>query len=332
MARFITVGAAVQDVFLSNSDAFAPVCIDPDTCFEMLEIGSKADVNSIHFATGGGATNAAVTFARQGHQASFMGVIGRDPAGQAVLDELDRENVDTSLVGYSDTHSTGYSVLLVAPHGERTILTYRGASTHYRPEQIDLADVQADWLYVTTLGGSMAILDKLFTQAKAQGMKVFFNPGKKELAQREALRGLLEDVDVLLCNKHEMRQIVEGESMEELVLHGINIVPVSIVTDGGNGVAASDGVTFVRAGIYEDRKIVDQTGAGDAFGSGFLSQWSNGKSLSESVIFASANSSSVVQHMGAKTGLLYQGAPMHAMPIHEKELAVKDGMEMAHVS
>ena len=127
--RIVTVGAAVQDVFLSNSDAFAPVCTNPDTCFSMLELGAKADVNSIFFSTGGGATNAAVTFARQGLETRFLGVIGRDPAGQAVLDALDRENIDTSLVKYSDTHNTGYSVLLVAPNGERTILTYRGAST-----------------------------------------------------------------------------------------------------------------------------------------------------------------------------------------------------------
>lgn len=321
----MTVGAAVQDVFLSNSDYFAPVCINPDTCFEMLELGSKADVNSIHFSTGGGATNAAVTFARQGHEVKFMGVVGNDPAGQAVLDDLDRENIDTSLVGYSDTHSTGYSVLLVSPNGERTILTYRGASTHYRPEQLSLEGVEADWLYVTTLAGSMKVLDSLFRQAKQAGMKIFFNPGKKELAQKDELLGLLEDVDVLLANKGEMASLVHGDTLEELALHAINIVPVALVTDGGNGVAVTDGKVLVRAGIYEDRQIIDQTGAGDAFGSGFLSQWADGVSLKDSVLFASANASSVVGKMGAKSGILYQGVQLHSMPISERQLEVERG-------
>lgn len=323
MARFVTVGAAVQDVFLSNSDYFAPVCINPDTCFEMLEMGSKADVNDIHFSTGGGATNAAVTFARQGHEVRFLGVIGRDPAGQAVLDDLDRDNVDTSLVGYSDTHSTGYSVLLVSPNGERTILTYRGASTHYRPEQLNLDGVEADWLYVTTLAGSMKTLDGLFRQAKRAGMKICFNPGKKELAQRDELLGLLEDVDVLLANKDEMSSLVEGSTLEELAVHATHLVPTVIVTDGGNGVAASDGKTLVRAGIYEDRKVVDQTGAGDAFGSGFISQWAVGRSLRDSIVFASANASSVVSMMGAKSGILRQGAELHSMPITEQAITVE---------
>lgn len=320
MTRIVTVGAAVQDVFLSNSDAFMPVCVNPDTCFEMLEVGSKADVNTIYFGTGGGATNAAVTFARQGLPARFMGVIGRDPAGQAVLDDLDKENVDTLLVKYSDKFNTGYSVLLVSPNGERTILTYRGASTHYRPEDLSLDGVEADWLYVTTLSGSMKALDQLFTRAKAVGMKIMFNPGKKELAQGQELLGLLEDVDVLLANKQEMQQMFEGSELQELVVHALNVVPVVVATDGRNGVVASDGKTLIRAGLYEDGPVVDATGAGDAFGSGFLSQWAQGKSLRQSIIFASANSTSVVSHMGAKTGILHRGVTLHEMPLHEEVL------------
>lgn len=324
MARIVTVGAAVQDVFLSNSDAFAPVCADPDTCFNMLELGSKADVNTIFFGTGGGATNAAVTFARQGHDVQFMGVVGRDIAADAIFEELDREHVGTELVKVSDTHSTGYSVLLLSPGGERTILTYRGASTHYRKEDLSLRGVEADWLYVTTLAGSMDALSQLFSEAKAAGMKICFNPGKGELARGEELRGLLEDVDVLSVNKQEARQIVEGASLEELVLHGLRLVPTIIVTDGENGTVVSDGKTLVRAGIYEQRKTVDQTGAGDAFCSGFLSQRIAGKSLAESVVFASANACSVISQMGAKTGILREGVKLHAMPMREVELHFSD--------
>lgn len=320
MVGVVTVGAAVQDVFLRNTDSFAPVCLNPDTCFDMMEIGSKVDVNDIFFSTGGGATNAATTFSRQGFDVKFMGVIGRDPAGVAVLSDLDQENINTELLKYSDTHNTGYSVLLLAPTGERTILTYRGASTHYRHEDMDLEGVEADWLYVTTLSGQIKVLDRLFTQAKGLGMKIFFNPGKKELEQPELLRGLLEDVDVLLANKQEMSMMVEGQEIEELVRHALNTVPVAIVTDGKNGVAAGDGKVLVRAGLYEDIPVVDQTGAGDAFGSGFLSQWALGKSLKDSIIFASANSSSVVSKMGAKTGILYKGAVLHSMPIQETAL------------
>lgn len=319
-AKIVSIGAAVQDVFLSNSDEFAPVCLNPEECFMQLELGAKADVNKIDFGTGGGATNAAVTFARQGLQAVFMGTIGHDPAGMAVLVDLDNEGVDTSHVSYSSKYNTGYSVLLLAPSGERTILTYRGASTHYDAKNFELHGLEADWLYVSSMAGSMEALDKIFSQAHGkEGMKIFFNPGKGELKQPGKLKSLLGDVEVLSVNKEEAAQIVEGESIDELLRHLLHYVNVAIISDGPNGVLASDGKTIVRAGMYEDVPVVDRTGAGDAFGSGFLSQWAMGKSLKESIVFASANSTSVVTKVGAKPGILHKGVRLHEMPLSEKD-------------
>lgn len=319
--HIVSIGAAVQDVFLSNSDEFKPVTDKAlDEAVMQLQMGGKADVNNITFSTGGGATNASVTFARQGLQASFMGTIGHDPAGQAVLDDLDKENVDTTHVSYSKHFSTGYSVLLLAPNGERTILTYRGASTHYHEVNFELDDIDADWLYVSSVAGQMHVLDKIFHQAREKGIKIFFNPGKGELKQTAKLKALLEDVNVLSVNKEEMSQIVQGETPEELIRHGLHYVDTVIVSDGPNGVIASDGKSIVKAGMYEDVKVIDRTGAGDAFGSGFLSQWATGRSLKESIIFASANSTSVVTKIGAKTGILQHGAKLHEMPLHEEKL------------
>lgn len=316
--KIVAIGAGVQDVFLSHSDEFKPVVENPEESFMKLEMGAKADVNNINFTTGGGATNAAVTFARQGLRSQFMGTVGHDPAGLAVLSDLDQEGVDTSMVSYSSKYNTGYSVLLLAPSGERTILTYRGASTHYDANNFDLKDCNADWLYASSMAGSMEVLDKIFSQARKLGIKIMFNPGKGELKQSRKLKALLEDVEILSVNREEMQTIVEGDDMEEIVRHAMHYVPVVIVSDGPDGVLATDGKTIVRAGMYEDIKVIDRTGAGDAFGSGFLSQWAAGKSLQESIIFASANSTSVVAKIGAKTGILHRHTRLHGMPIHEK--------------
>jgi ribokinase len=164
----------------------------------------------------------------------------------------------------------------------------------------------------------MEALDKIFAQAKKLGIKIMFNPGKRELAHPAKLKSLLEDVEILSVNKEEMQQIVEGSDLEELARHAMHYVPVAIVSDGPNGVLATDGKTIVRAGMYEDVKVIDRTGAGDAFGSGFLSQWVVGKSLKDSIVFASANSTSVVTKIGAKTGILHKNAKLHDMPLHEK--------------
>jgi sugar/nucleoside kinase (ribokinase family) len=319
VVRILTIGAAVQDVFLSHSPELKPVADKTaNELFLKIELGSKNDVNNIDFSTGGGATNAAVTFARQGLEAEFMGTIGHDPAGNAVLEDLDKEGVDTSKISYSDKHKTGYSVVLLASTGERSFLTYRGASTHYDINNFDLDGSNANWLYVSSMAGNMEVLDKIFAQAKELGMKVFFNPGKDELRQITKLKALLEDVDILSVNREEAQLIVDGQDLEELVRKLLHYVSTAIVSDGPNGVMATDGKTVVRAGMYEDVKVIDRTGAGDAFGSGFLSQWSTGKSLKDSIVFASANSTSVVTKIGAKAGILHKGAVLHAMPLSEK--------------
>ncbi|HUC96487.1 MAG TPA: carbohydrate kinase family protein [Candidatus Saccharimonadales bacterium] len=315
----LTIGAAVQDIFMSHSPEFMPFNDKYDgKVFLKIEFGSKNDVDDIIFSTGGGATNAAVTFARQGLEVEFMGTIAHDTAGQAVLTDLDNEGVDTKNVSYSDKYHTGYSTVLIAPNGERTFLTYRGASTHFDIKNFDLSESRADWVYVSSMAGDMDVLDDIFRQAKKIDKKICYNPGKDELKKISKLRPLLEDVEVLLVNKEEAQMIVDGETLEELVRKLINRVSVVIVSDGHKGVMASDGQTIVRAGMYEDVKVVDRTGAGDAFGSGFLSQWASGKSLKDSIVFASANSTSVVTKIGAKAGILHKGAVLHAMPLSEK--------------
>ena len=271
--KILTIGSAIQDVFLSNSKAFKTVRIDATHDVTELELGAKIDVNNIGFSSGGGATNASVTFARQGLQAIFFGVIGDDLAGNTIVAELDKENVDTRYVRISDKFNTDYSTVILAPNGERTILTYRGSSTQISAKDFSTIDENFDWIYVSSLSGNLSEIDQIFAIAKKSGAKIMWNPGKKELEQTEKIKALLEDVEILLVNKEEAKMIFSGETSEELAIHGANLVKVTLVTDGAEGVFACDGENLVHCGIYEDVLAIDRTGAGDAFGSGFLSQW-----------------------------------------------------------
>ena len=90
-----------------------------------------------------------------------------------------------------------------------------------------------------------------------------------------------------------------------------------IITDGAMGGIAGNGEETYRFGIYEDQKIKDATGAGDAFGSGFLAHIAAGKSFRSALIFASANSTSVVTKLGANKGILSGKEDLHPMPIQK---------------
>jgi len=320
MARIVCLGAALQDVYLKDRDDLTERTVDGRNYFDRLELGTKVDIDQVIFSTGGGATNAATTFARAGHEVVFMGSMARDPAGEAVLATLDKEGVDTSYTHYfKGSVRTGYSVVLLAPSGERTILTYRGASARYDmldPKDLEL--INPDWLYATTVRGDLQSLHKFFVQAKECGAKVMYNPGVLELSEPKKLMRCLSNVDILLVNRGEAQQLVPGMLLEELLARLLNIVPGVVITNGAMGAIASYGGQTYRVGIYEDAKIVDSTGAGDAFGSGLLAALAAGKSLKSALTFASANSTSVVSKIGAKMGILALGdVKLHNMPIQE---------------
>jgi len=314
----VTIGKATQDVFLKSASAFDQL-EHKGVKYEQLPVGQKLDLDEVVFATGGNVTNAAVTFARQGLHSKYSWCIGSDVASEAILQSLDKEGVDTSGVFQSDDFRASYSVILMLEGGERTILNYKGTMPTADSSELNLSVIDdADWIYVSALN-DMDLLERIVSRAAEHGTKVMLNPAGVELKSPEKLKGLLEDVEILTVNKEEAQMIVEGESLEELARHGNHYCPVVIVSDGPNGAIASDGKTIISAGMYEDVPVVDRTGGGDAFGSGFLSYYAQGKSLKESIIFASANSTSVVQQVGAKEGILHKGVALHDMPLTEKD-------------
>ena len=319
LPTILSIGKATQDVYLRD-DEFDPHR-EGKVLYTHLPLGSKLDIAEAYFMTGGNATNVAVTFARAGLHSRYLWVLGSDdPASQRVLHELDAEDVDTQYVVTHPEVRTSFSTILLSTTGERTILNYHGSVP--RPSDIKkqlVALEGVNWVYPTALG-SFETLEIIVSEAKKRGISVMLNPAGSELAEPDKLKALLSDVNVLCLNKDEMQLLVEGSTMEALVRHGLHYCDVVIVSDGPNGVVASDGKTIVSAGMYEDVPVVDRLGAGDAFASGFLSQWVQGRSLRDSIVYASANSTSVVAQIGAKPGIIHADARLHDMDITEKDI------------
>lgn len=310
----LAIGSATQDVFLIGGNIFKPKNEHGEQ-YEHLPLGAKLELEKVVFTTGGNAMNAATIFVRQGLHGQFMGTLGTEPAGEAVLKVFDQEGIDTRYLNQDDSYQTNYSTILLAPGGERTILTYHGSKLRADGSDIDITAIKdADWLYVSSVA-SMTLLHRIFTEAAKNGVKIAFNPSGRELAEMDKLRPLLEDVTVLIANKEEMQLIVEGKTLDELITHAANVAPTVVISDGPRGVIATDGKKVVKGGMYEDVKVIDRLGAGDAFGSGFVAMLAQGKTLEEAVVFASANSTSVVQQYGAKAGILHKGAHLHDMPL-----------------
>lgn len=317
--RVVCVGSAAQDVFLTGK-VFTPEC-EAGVCYEHLKLGDKLSVDEAIFATGGNAMNAAVTFARQDIDTSFVGLIGDDPAAQAILNVLDDESVHTEHVVSDSNFKTSYSVILLAPNGERTILNRHGESLSTKAEIVTDKSLKADWLYISSVG-SMEVLADIVSRAKKLGTKVAFNPASFELGYPQECADIFTHIDLLALNKDEAQIFVEGDTPAELARALSESVDYVLVSDGPRGAVATDGTKLYTAGLYEDVPVIDRTGAGDAFTSGFISVIATGGTVEEALVFASANSTSVVGKIGAKAGILHADTELKSMEI--KALSLDD--------
>lgn len=298
----VTIGAATQDTFLLARE-FATERIHGQDVL-LVPASTKLDIPDIANDTGGGATNAAVSFARVGLKVACMAKIGIDGAGREVERSLEKERVHNLLVR-DRAHQTGRSVVLKGPQGEDTLLTHRGAGYEYSNHDFTMKDISCSWLYISSLAGDLSMLARLLKWADAQGVKVAVNPGQLELSKAVRLKRLLRQADVVLLNRAEAVRLFEEDDMYDLLRlsrragwHSV------VVTDAARGSWLLDGSYVYQTGIYKDVKVIDRTGAGDAFGAGFISAIHMGKSLEHALSFAAANATSVIGYIGAKVGIL----------------------------
>jgi ribokinase len=333
MYDIITIGTATRDVFI-ESPLFTNVH-DPEhfkklgfldgnaTCFMP---GAKLEINKPIFATGGGATNTATTFARMGLKVATIGKIGADDGGARILSECKSEGVASRIIT-DKALSTAYSVILVPTAGERTILTHRGASDKLKPADIDNALTKSHWAYIVP--GHIpypTVLHAVNALAK-QGTQIALNPSQHIIEKGlRALKPLLSKIDVLILNREEAAKMtgVSYDRMDDILgALRTSFTGIIAVTDGSAGAIVLDHERRYNCGVFPKKVVSDATGAGDAYGSGLVSgliyaqktnpsKQFNETSIREAIRIASANSASVVEHTGAKRGILTREAVLHA--------------------
>jgi sugar/nucleoside kinase (ribokinase family) len=306
MYDIITIGSGLRDVFLI-SNVFITLKSDRFSTGvgECVALGSKIELDQIVLTTGGGATNAAATFGALGFKTAAICKVGNDSPGRDVKEDLKRFDVSTRLVKTVEGE-TGYSTLLTMKDGERTVLVYRGVSAKLTSADINLASLlkRTKWIYLTSLGGNITLAKRIIKKAHQKNVNVMWNPGSKELkAGMKAFKPLLPMITVLNVNREEL-ELLTGETdvmtgSERLHAPGT----VRIVTDGTKGSYVYRDGWMAHAGTT-NVKAISRTGAGDAFGSGFLSTLIKTDDLKQALRVGTLNAESVIQKHGAKNGIL----------------------------
>lgn len=323
MFDIITFGSATRDMFIISknfqilkSDDFA---MGKGLC---VPSGSKIYIDDVVFASGGGATNSAATFALQDLKAACITKVGDDPGGNAILEELKKLGVNTGFIIKDEKLKTAYSVILSLPGagGERTILVYHGACHDLKKEEISWPELaRAKWFYISGLSGrSSDLFEPLINFAYEQKIKIAVNPGGDQLNLGiDKLQRLLNKIDIFILNKEEATKLTclpYNEEREIFKRLDAWVKGIAVMSKGPEGVMVSDGRNIYSAGIPESG-IVDRTGAGDAFGAGFVAGFieqmclsaPDAETIKHAIQLGTVNATATVQQLGAKNGLLKKG-------------------------
>jgi len=253
-------------------------------------------------SSGGGGTNTAVAFARLGLHTGFLGVLGNDPQASIIIQELKKENLD--FLGKQKLGMTGYSVILASDH-DRVILSYKGVNDQLSPQDIP-SHLKTSWIYMATMLNKSLSTEKILAhQAKKSGIKVAANMSSY-LAQQglKKLSSFIKLLDVLILNKEELSILTKKSNTEKsLRLLGPHI-PLVIMTNGPNSIQVIHHGKIIIKKVPPTKKIVNTTGAGDAFASGVIYGLIKKKPLEKALEYGIQEAKSVLQHQGAKLGLL----------------------------
>lgn len=298
----IAIGDATLDTFLKVQDILVvPSKTEEHNSMICLPYADKVLVESFEQQVAGNAANNAIGSARLGLKAAFYSVVGDDDSGKKIIAAMKKEGVSGKYLKIDKNNPTNYTVV-INYDGERTQLIYRLDRAYSLPKL-----AKANWVYYTAVGKNHVNLEKeIMDYVKTSGVKLAFNPGDYQLQRgAKALTGVLKITTVLFVNREEGCKLVgQRDNVVDLLRDLAALGPKTIVvTDGKKGAYAYDGTEAYHMRVFPV-KLVEMTGAGDSFATGFMAALYHGEGIYESLKWGTANSASVISYIGPQKGLL----------------------------
>jgi ribokinase len=280
-----------------------------DRLFQVNQIACKDEegqIKNLHESCGGSAANTIIGLARLGLDTGLIGKIGSDREGETLLDNLQNEDVDIHGIIKSSNGRSGTVHGYVDRKGERALYVDPGVNDTITIQEIDPEYASnTRLLHLTSfVGKSIQAQEELLDNTDDQ-ITVSLDPGMIYASKGiKALKKILQRTNVLLTNQNELDLLLRSRKDQDtkintLLNYGIEIL---VIKQGKKGCLVTDGVKTYLLDAY-DVDCRDTTGAGDAFNSGFIYGFLEGKNIEESAMLGNYVASCCVQEQRATTGL-----------------------------
>ncbi|MFC1940495.1 carbohydrate kinase family protein [Chloroflexota bacterium] len=310
---------------MSNIEVIGLGALNIDRIYRVEHILTDGEtvVNESMLSPGGSAANTIYGLARLGLSTGFLGVVGNDTEGRAMVRDFKKVGVDTSQIGVKRRVKTGSAVCLSDDEGKRSLYVSPGANNQLTMDDLDLSYInQAKWLHLSSFvdDRQLKLVLELMDSLNSS-VKVSFSPGTLYAVRGlTALTPILVKTQVLFVNQYEMQQL-SGMNFEtgaeECLKQGCQVVvvtlgkgleiqretPTPVKVTGVGYVRDAKNKYIIEAPGLSEPAFVDTTGAGDAFATGFLYGLLRRKELKECGLIGDITARFATAKLGARQGL-----------------------------
>ena len=254
--------------------------------------------------SGGSVANSIVGLSQLGNEVGFIGKISDDDFGKDYEDGLIKEKVNFYYKKKKEKLPTGTCLILITPDSERTMCTFLGTSGKINENDIDLKIInKSKMIFLEGYLWDEGEPQKAFEKAIGGKGKVAMSLSDKFCVDRHKphfLELVKNKLDITFANEEEILSLINTNNFQEVVSFAKEIKKTLIITRGEKGAISINNNTVTEVGIKKNLNVVDLTGAGDLFASGYLHGYLNGFSEEECLNKGTEMSSKVIQQIGAR--------------------------------
>ena len=254
--------------------------------------------------SGGSVANSIVGLSQLGNKVGFIGKVSDDEFGSKYEEGLKKENVEYFYSKKKEELPTGTCLILVTPDSERTMCTFLGTAGKINENDVSSNAIKKSEIiflegYLWDEGEPKKAFDKAINNANKVAMSLsdLFCVDRHK---SHFLNLVKNKLDITFANEQEIMSLIEAKNFNEVINFSKQLNKLVIVTRGEKGAVAVNGSEVVETDVQKNLKIVDLTGAGDLFASGFLHGYINKLSTKECLKKGTEMSSKVIQQIGAR--------------------------------
>ena len=266
------------------------------------------EVKPSEFIAGGSVANSIVGLSSFGNQVYFIGKLNNDLFGKKYFENLRKENVGFNFNNETYKDSTGICFVFITPDGERTMTTYLGIANKLSEKEVNHKEIEQSELILiegylwdtpeakNAISKSIEIAIKNSTLVSLSLSDVFC----VERYKKEFLDLTKKKIDLLFGNEGEFKSLFEYDNIEKIIQELSTLNKIFVITMGEKGVTLVHKKEIVKVPSEKIEKVVDLTGAGDLFASGFVHGFINKMGFEKSLKLGTKSAAEIIKILGAR--------------------------------